>query len=63
MLVHYQILLYLGMYNTDAIAANKLCKLNFRYFCLVFSYKPAAGLSGLVIVEVWCVTKILTLAY
>ena len=33
-------------HDTDAIAMNKLCKLNFRYFTMYF-YMSATGLSGL----------------
>ena len=36
----------LALYNTNAIAINKLCKLNFRYYTMYFSDKSAAGLSG-----------------
>ena len=43
-MVHYQVLLCLDTYDTDAIAMNKLCKLNFRYFTM---YLAIAGLSGL----------------
>ena len=32
--VHYQDLLCVDTYDTDAIAINKLCKLNFRYFTM-----------------------------
>ena len=43
MVVHYQGLLCLDLYNTDAIATNNLCMLNFRYFNMYL----AIGLSGL----------------
>ena len=33
-MVRYQVLLCLDTYDTDAIAINKLCKLNFRYFTI-----------------------------
>ena len=33
-MVRYQVLLCLNTYDTDAIAINKLCKLNFRYFTM-----------------------------
>ena len=46
------------MYDTEAIAINKLCKLNFNVFYHVLSYKSAAGLSELCLVCIWCVTKI-----
>ena len=39
----------LDTYDTYAIAMNKLCKLNFRYFTL---YLTMAGLSGLFLI--WC---------
>ena len=39
-----------SMIRTDAIAINKLCKLNFNVFYNVFSYKSAAGLSQLCLV-------------
>ena len=37
-------------YNTDAIAINKPCKLNFTLFYHVLSYEFAAGFSGLCLV-------------
>ena len=44
-MVRYQVML---SFRQDAIAINKLCKLNFRYFNMyVLSFKSAAGLSGL----------------
>ena len=33
-MVRYQVLLFLDTHDTDAIAMNKLCKLNFRYFTI-----------------------------
>ena len=36
--------------DKDAIAINKLCKLNFNVFYHVLSYKSAAGLSQLCLV-------------
>ena len=43
-MVCYQVLICLDSYDTDAIAINKLCKLNFSYFTMyVLSYKSAAG--------------------
>ena len=36
------------MYDTDAIAINKLCKLNFNVFYHVLSYKSAAGYQSFV---------------
>ena len=38
------------MIQTDAIAMNKLCKLNFNVLYHVLSYKSAAGLSRLYLV-------------
>ena len=49
------------MYDMDAIAINKLCKLNFSVFYHVLSYKSVAELSVLLLVRKWCVTKILRL--
>ena len=45
-----QVLLCLDTYDTDTIAINKLCKLNFNVFYHVLSYKSAAGLSQLCLV-------------
>ena len=45
-MVHFQVLLCLDTYNTDTIAINKLCKLNFRNFTMDLAMS-AAGLSGL----------------
>ena len=33
-MVRYQILAFLDSHDTDTIAINKLCKLNFRYFTM-----------------------------
>ena len=33
-IVRYQVLFVLDTHDTDAIAMNKLCKLNFRYFTM-----------------------------
>ena len=43
--VHYQVLLCLDIYDMNAIAINKLCKLNFRYFTiyLVISQQHGQG--------------------
>ena len=47
-MVRYQVCFVLDTHDTDAIAINKLCKLNFRYFTMYLRiYKSAAGLSGL----------------
>ena len=43
-------MLCLDTYDTDAVAINKLCKLNFNVFYHVLSYKSAAGLSQLCLV-------------
>ena len=44
--IHYQVLLYFDIYNTDAISINKLCKLSFRYFTMYLAKnKLAAGLG------------------
>ena len=42
---HYQVFLCLDTYDTDAIAINKLCKLNFMYFTiyLVISQQQGQG--------------------
>ena len=45
------------MIRTDAIAINKLCKLNFNVFYHVLSYKSAVGLSRLCLVLIWCVNS------
>ena len=36
-MVHYQVLLCLDTYNTDAIAINKLCKYTSVFFCNVLT--------------------------
>ena len=43
---HNQVFLGFDTYNTDAIAINKPCKLNFTVLYNVLSYELAAGLSG-----------------
>ena len=43
----YQVFLCLDTYNTDAVAINKPCKLNFTVFYNVLSYEFAVGLSEL----------------
>ena len=55
-MVRYQVLLCLDTYDTDAIAINKLCKLNFRY-STIYLHKSAAG-SGFLKLQIWCTTKI-----
>ena len=44
-MVHYQVLLCLDTYDTDAIATNKQCKLKIRYFTiyLVISQQQSQG--------------------
>ena len=51
-MVRYQVLLCLDTYDTDAIAINKLCKLNLRYFT-IYLVKSAAW-SGFLKVQIWC---------
>ena len=43
--VCYQVLLCLETYNTYAIAINKLCKLNFRYFTMYLVISQQKGHS------------------
>ena len=53
MVIHYQVLLCLDTYNTDAIAKQAI-----RYVSLfydVLSYKSAAGLPGLF--KIWCLQR------
>ena len=45
-MVHYQILLFLDSHDTDAIAINKLCKLNFRYFTIYLAISQKQGYQG-----------------
>ena len=45
-MVSYQILLYLDSHNTDTIAINKLCKLNFRYFTMYLTISQQQGYQG-----------------
>ena len=45
--VHYQILLYLDTNDMDAIAINKLCKLNFRYSTMYLAISQQQGYQGL----------------
>ena len=44
--VHYQVLLCLDTYDTDAIAINKLCELNFRYFTMYLAISQQQGNRG-----------------
>ena len=45
-MVRYQVLLCLDTYNTDAIAINKLCKLNFRYLTMYLVITQQQGNQG-----------------
>ena len=42
-MVRYQVLLYLDTHDTDSIAMNKLCKLNFRYFTMYLAISQQQG--------------------
>ena len=61
-MVHYQVLLCLDTYDTDAIATNKQCKLKIRYFTiyLVISQQQSQGFFK---VQIWCITKIKILLF
>ena len=43
-MVLYQVFLVLDKYDMDAIAINKLCKLNFRYFTMYLTISQQKGL-------------------
>ena len=43
--VRYQVLLCLDTYDMDAIAINKLCKLNFRYITMYLLISQQQGQS------------------
>ena len=43
-MVRYQVVLY--THDTDAIAMNKLCKLNFRYFTMYLVISQQQGYQG-----------------
>ena len=45
-MVRYQVLLSLDTHDTDAIAMNKLCKLNFRYFTMYLAISQQQGYQG-----------------
>ena len=45
-MVLYQVLLFLDTHDTDAIAMNKLCKLNFRYFTMYLAISQQQGYQG-----------------
>ena len=45
-MVHYQVCFVLDTHDTDAIAMNKLCKLNFRYFTMCLAISQQQGYQG-----------------
>ena len=47
-MARYQILLFLDSHDTDTdtIAINKLCKLNFRYFTIYLAISQQQGYQG-----------------
>ena len=45
-MVRYQVLLIFRHTDTDAIAMNKLCKLNFRYFTMYLVISQQQGYQG-----------------
>ena len=45
-MVRYQVFLFLDTHDTDAIAINKLCKLNFRYFTMYLTITLQHGHQG-----------------
>ena len=45
-MVRYQILLFLDSQDTDTIAINKLCKLNFKYFTMYLAISQHQGYQG-----------------
>ena len=45
-MVRYQILLFLDSHDIDAIAINKQCKLNFRYFTMFLAIRQQQGYKG-----------------
>ena len=45
-MVHYQILLFLDSCDTDAIAMNKLCKLNFSCFTINLAISQQQDYQG-----------------
>ena len=42
-IVRYQVCFVLDTHHTDAIAINKLCKLNFRYFTMYLTTSHELG--------------------
>ena len=45
-MVRYQVLLCFRHTSQDAIAINKLCKLNFRYFAMYLTISQQHGYQG-----------------
>ena len=45
-MVRYQVLLCFRHTDTDTIAMNKLCKLNFRYFTMYLAISQQQGYQG-----------------
>ena len=45
-MVRYQVCFVLDTHDTDAIAINKLCKLNFRYFIMYLTISQQHGYQG-----------------
>ena len=45
-MVRYQVCFVLDTHDTDAIAMNKLCKLNFRYFTMYVPISQQQGYQG-----------------
>ena len=45
-MVRYQVFFVLDTHDKDAIAMNKLCKLNFRYFTMYLAISQQQGYQG-----------------
>ena len=45
-MVRYQVCFVLHTHDTDAIAMNKLCKLNFRYFIMYLAISQQQDYHG-----------------
>ena len=45
-MVRYQVCFFLDTHDTDTIAINKLCKLNFRYFTMYLAISQQQGYQG-----------------
>ena len=45
-MIRYQVCFVLDTHDTDAIAINKLCKLNFRYFTMYLTISQQHGYQG-----------------